>query len=302
VLLWPLFAWRWARGRHRDNLTLLLIVTACAAVQAALIAADPIAGEAPTPLRPLMLAAVLGSRLVVWPLLGPKIAEALPLWSLALIGTTVFGSIVGWVLRADPRRELRAKVLFVLVILAASGAWRCRADTWETANLTNGDRYFFIPRVLLLWLVIWEFDARPRVVAWIARAFCFAAALLELPQHRLPAPPDYHWAEHCDAIRRGVPASIPTLPEGGRSSIPAVRHHAHNQPIGHRSVLQLPSFHQPQSPRNRSSARLLNAISVAPLPCTAVQAHKPSAPSCICSTTPPASRRLLLSPTWSVRP
>ena len=36
----------------------------------------------------------------------------------------------------------------------------------------------------------------------------------ELAHHAEPAPPDYHWADHCDAIRRGVPAKIPILPEG----------------------------------------------------------------------------------------
>jgi hypothetical protein len=46
------------------------------------------------------------------------------------------------------------------------------------------------------------------------RALLAAGILLHLPHFMLPAPPDYRWAEHCDAIRRGVPANIHTLPEG----------------------------------------------------------------------------------------
>lgn len=215
ALLLPLFAWRWSRDRHRDNLVLLFVAGACAAVQAGFIVnAGNSIGESAAPLRPLMLVAVLGSRLIVWPLLGPRVAEALALPLLATLGLALFAAIAAWSLRPDPRRGLRAQILVALVLLAAAGAWRVRPDTWETANLANGDRYFFIPRVLLAWLIVWELDARSRVVAWLARSACLAAALLELPQHRLPAPPDYHWAEQCDPIRRGVPEKISTLPEG----------------------------------------------------------------------------------------
>ena len=82
------------------------------------------------------------------------------------------------------------------------------------ANLENGDSYFSIPRVLIAWLLIWECDARPLFVALAARALCLVGVVFELAHHRLPAPPDYHWADYCSAIRRGTPARIPTLPEG----------------------------------------------------------------------------------------
>ena len=97
---------------------------------------------------------------------------------------------------------------------------RMRPDTWETANLENGDRYFYIARVLLAWLLIWECDAGPRAVALTARALCLAGTLVNLPQFIQPAPPDYHWADNCDPIRRGTPANIPTLPEGWRIEYP----------------------------------------------------------------------------------
>ena len=103
-------------------------------------------------------------------------------------------------------------VLFGLVLVA--GLWRVRADTWERDDLVNGDRYFFIPRVLLAWLLIWETSGPSRWVAWSARCLCLVAVLQHAARFTLPAPPDYHWAEHCDPIRRGVPANIFTLPEG----------------------------------------------------------------------------------------
>jgi hypothetical protein len=85
---------------------------------------------------------------------------------------------------------------------------------WAEDTLVNGDRYYYIPRVLVAWLVVLEWQARPALVAGTARTLLAAGLLLHLPHFRLPAPPDYRWAEHCDAIRRGVPANIFTLPEG----------------------------------------------------------------------------------------
>jgi hypothetical protein len=51
-------------------------------------------------------------------------------------------------------------------------------------------------------------------VAWAARSLCLLAVLMHAPRFMLPAPTDFHWAEHCDPIRRGEPANINTLPEG----------------------------------------------------------------------------------------
>ena len=92
--------------------------------------------------------------------------------------------------------------------------WRVRPDTWAYPDLVNGDSYFYVPRILLLWLLIWEFDARPRAVAIAARTLCLIGIATGLPHFSQPAPPDYHWAEYCETIRRGDPARIPTLPEG----------------------------------------------------------------------------------------
>jgi len=89
-----------------------------------------------------------------------------------------------------------------------------RADLWQDDNLVNGDRYFFIPRVLVAWLVILEFRSSLRAAAWTARGLAALGLALHAPHLVLTAPPDYRWKENCDAIRRGVPAQIPTLPDG----------------------------------------------------------------------------------------
>ena len=127
-----------------------------------------------------------------------------------------------WALRPHPRRLLRARIAGAFVAIAGACLWRIRPDTWPYPDLVNGDSYFFIPRILLLWLLIWEFDARPRRhVAFAARALCVIGLVLELPHHALPAPRDFHWASLCDPIRRGEPARIPFCRRVGSSIIPA---------------------------------------------------------------------------------
>lgn len=225
LLLLPLFVWQWWRDQNGDKLAVLVAVGACAVVQGGLILTHPIPPDPSLPPSHWpMLLAVLGSRLVVWPWLGSTIAAALPATALILVGCGGLLAVVGWSLRDDAVRTPRLQVVMALAVLAVAGLWRVRPDTWETANLDNGDRYFFIPRVLLAWLVVWEFDCRRHIIALIARGLGLAAIALVLPHYRLPAPPDYRWAERCDPIRRGVPAKIPTLPAGWTLEYPGRPH------------------------------------------------------------------------------
>ncbi len=216
IVFLPLFVARWWREKNRDTLIVLLVAGACAATQAWFVATTGRQHftQPAEPWHLSMLLTVVGSRLVVWPLFGTRAALALPWPALAAIGVGSIGALALWALRPDPRRALRLQILVALALITPATLLRIRPDTWETPDLANGDSYFFIPRILLAWLLIWELDARPRFVALAARGLCLVAVLLELPHHAEPAPPDYHWADHCDAIRRGVPAKIPILPEG----------------------------------------------------------------------------------------
>jgi hypothetical protein len=211
----PLFAWRWWRERCDDNLRILLAAAGCAAVQAFfIITTGPHFESHSQPLHLKMLLAVTGSRLVVWPLFGGQAASAFSLVALGASGIVVIALLAAWSLRPHPRRLLRVQILVAFILFTILGLYRVRPDTWPYPDLENGDSYFYIPRILLAWLLIWEFDATPRFLAWIARLLCIAGVLLNLPRYIEPAPPNYHWALHCDPIRRGVPANIPTLPAG----------------------------------------------------------------------------------------
>ena len=216
IVFWPLFAFRAWRSRNADSWWALAVVTLCSATQGWFLMGIPLNLEsAAEPFRPLMFLSVIGSRLVTWPLFGPHAVGALPIGVHAALAVGVLGALLGWALRRDEaRRPIRAMLVATFLLVTGACVFRVRADTWIEDTLVNGDRYFYFSRVLIAWLLILEFDARPRVIAWIARGLCCAAVVMHLPHFIIPALQDYKWAEHCDPIRRGVPANIHTLPEG----------------------------------------------------------------------------------------
>lgn len=217
IVFFPLFAWRAWRERTPDPALAAGAVAVCAAVQGMLLLRTGpglhLEGAA-APFQPLAALSILGSRLVTWPLLGPEAVLAWPRGVHAALGLVVLVALPAWALRRDARLPIRALIVAAFVFITVASLYRVRADTWARDDLWNGDRYFYLPRVLLAWLLVWELDARPRAVAWAARLACILAVVTNARHHVLPALPDYKWAEHCDPIRRGVPGNIYTLPEG----------------------------------------------------------------------------------------
>jgi hypothetical protein len=211
----PLFAWRAWRERDAASCAMFGVVAACAAVQAWFVAhTGPRFDYQALPPQLVNGFVVLVRRLLFWPVLGERVALATPKIVIGLAGLLLGGGFLAWMLRPHRRRALRLQVLAAIALMLVAAVYRTRADTWTDDTLVFSDRYFYMPRVLLAWLLAWEFDARPRAVALAAAALYVSAALIHLRDYMLPAPIDYHWAEHCDPIRRGVPANIPTLPEG----------------------------------------------------------------------------------------
>lgn len=217
IIFLPLFWWRWWRDRQGDNLSVLLVVGACAATQTYFLTTAGLHSSADA--QPLHLGELLqrvGARLIIWPFFGSWTVTVLPHVALAVIALTAIGALALWALRPHPRRTLRAQVLVAWGLITFSCIYRIRPDTWEVPieNLGFSEPYFYMSRLLLVWLVIWEFDAKHRAVAIMAKVVCVAGALFALPGFVVPEMPNYHWAEQCDPIRRGVPAKIPILPGG----------------------------------------------------------------------------------------
>ena len=215
IALLPLFAWRWWRDRHADNLTALLVAAACAAVQGACIHHAAITFEHQhAALDPAAAVVALARRVVVWPILGPVAARDLPGVVQAGLGLAAAAFVAWRTVSAAEHRETRRVLLAAGALLLAAGFLRMRPDTWTGDDLAFSDRYFFPPRAILLWLLAFDVAAAAPAAALTARLALLGAVFVHLPVFRFPAPRDFRWAEHCDPIRRGTPAAIPILPEG----------------------------------------------------------------------------------------
>ncbi|MBL9202744.1 MAG: hypothetical protein JNL39_19680 [Opitutaceae bacterium] len=215
ILFAPLFAWRAWRNRGADSALACGAIAACTTTQGLLLARAGVAlHTASEPLNPDGFLAVAGARLVSWPLFGPAAVRGWPASVHAVLALAVVGALVWRAVNATHGRAWRTTVAIVFALLLTAGLSRARTDLWSAADMANGDRYFFLPRVLLLWLLVAECFAPERAVAWLARGLGVLGLTLNAPHCMLPAPPDYRWAEHCDPIRRGVRADIKTLPEG----------------------------------------------------------------------------------------
>jgi len=220
IALGPLLAWRWWRDtssprfkRSSCNLQLLALASACAAIQAYFIVRPGPRFVFP-PFDAAHFCAVVGQHLLVWPVFGDHLARHFPPLLLGFLGLVPVVALLAWSLRPHARRPLRAQLVVAFLLMMAAGVYRARPDTWNLDNLVFGDRYFYLPRVLLAWLLILEIDAAQRTVRWLARATALAIAVVHVKGYSVPAEPNYQWSRHVDPIRRGVPANIPTLPEG----------------------------------------------------------------------------------------
>ena len=227
IALGPLLAWRTYRDLRavattRSGFSVsqlfalsspLLIATACAATQAYFIFQPGPRFTFP-PFVVSQFFAVIGQHLLIWPVLGDHLARVTPPALLIALGIVPTLALLAWSLRPHPRRLLRAQLVAAFLLMMAAGVYRARPDTWNLENLVFGDRYFYLPRVLLAWLLILELDAAQRPIRWLARAAVLACALVHLKGYSVHSEPNYKWADHVDPIRRGVPANIPTLPEG----------------------------------------------------------------------------------------
>jgi hypothetical protein len=215
LIFLPLFAWRCWRTRRAFDGLVFAALAAAAATQAWFVARTGGRFDyQDAPFQLFTTLEVLARRLVVWPLFGRDFALGSSAGWIGLLGGALFAVLLVRAFRPDPRRELRLRILAGVALITLAGLYRTRPDTWPGDNLDYADRYFYIPRVLLLWLLALEFDARPRWAAWLARAAAMLVALFQLPHYMLPRPPDYRWADHVAPIRQGVPGKLPTLPEG----------------------------------------------------------------------------------------
>jgi len=153
IILWPLFAWSFWRRRTGYSAAVLTVVTLAGLIQLGCVGQVP-AGENHLALAldmPGQVFARITQRIVALSLGGVPFALALSTGVLIGIGIAV---ILLWLMAArhpPVDRAIWCAVSFALVAMIAASLYRGPPNSY----IGFGDRYYFIPRVLVGWLLIW---------------------------------------------------------------------------------------------------------------------------------------------------
>lgn len=211
ILVAPLFVVRWWRRRSRESLLLLAVVGGCAAIQAVLILAIPTPPIPRTgPVELLNLLAVASRRLPMLLVFGQA---GSPIFTTPFIIVTgaVLLVLLGWITHHSRASRWSVITMWVLaaVVLAAS-TYKDRIDLYPR-EFISGDRYFFMPRVLMLWLLACSATWRtwPGRAAGAVLVLSFAA---NLPHLLAPHYADHHWEDYCARIDAGERIVVPINP------------------------------------------------------------------------------------------
>jgi hypothetical protein len=212
----PLFAWRVWRYRSAWTIGLLALATGDALAQLPVIMGVPNRYDLDAWV-PLNGAAVVGRRFIV-SMIGDY---GQPGRILCFVVAIVVPLILAAHLWRNRAALPGAWVLFGVALLTlAAGALKKRVDQWDFNNLEFSDRYFFVPRVFLVWAVFASasrLGPRFRGAVLAVALACFTAGL---PRFISPSIPSHHWRSYARLIEEGVPTVAPIAPEGWTVSHP----------------------------------------------------------------------------------
>jgi hypothetical protein len=201
----PVFLWRALRRRSRPSWILCAVVSAIAALQAWQLQLDAPAVNADARAVPFALwnALQVFSARVPLGLFGAQTwISHLSRTQTALAGIGLLLGVLWLITQRDRRAEARWMLVLFGAILLAVTFWKIRPDTWDYRAIFHADRYFYLPKVLGVWLLALTAttaDLRGRV----ACAALAGVLIASLAVFRLPAKPRDKWQQNVPALRAG---------------------------------------------------------------------------------------------------
>jgi len=210
----PLFVVRAGVRRTAEAAILAFLALLAAAVQASYLYAYRSHFARPLPVDPRGLMASMAGRLygTFWMGYGIPAIPPSALWITMGVAVT---AIAGWVaFRRGDWRQSRATLALAWICFVVPVAIKFRYDAHVIAGPGNGDRYFFLPHVLLAWLLV---TACIQYKGWrrmIPATLLATSLAFNLPHLRAAPLHDYAWAKHVQPIRDGDEFEIPINPSG----------------------------------------------------------------------------------------
>ncbi|HVK39164.1 MAG TPA: hypothetical protein VNA88_11560 [Candidatus Kapabacteria bacterium] len=206
------------RSRHRLALAAVASITALVQIGSLLGTGTLTQREAAASIVSDGLAAV-GTKLLAVTFLGRNIPYDLPAGATAVLGIVLglllVAALAGITRRG--RRMLLATLLAAVAFYALSGVVRVKEDPFNLVPFGHGDRYFFVPRVLLIWMLLLALAGRWRR---IAAGLLVLVVLSAATTFRTDRPRWYDWSLWSGAIERGETTSIRVAPYDWTVEIP----------------------------------------------------------------------------------
>lgn len=212
VFLWPLFIIRAAVRRSVESGFIAAEASLVAALQALLMYHDRAEFARSSPPEPGWLVSVLGGRLFGTFFAGYRIPQIQPdaAWIVLALGATALGIFLA----------LKAKS-FSAAQRTLAGAWLCLVvpvalkflrEVPPVSMPANGDRYFFLPHVLLAWLLVILAAEGSGWKRWVPSMLLGLALIANRSTFRVAPLRDFGWRWHVQPIREGKAFNIPINP------------------------------------------------------------------------------------------
>lgn len=222
VFFAPLFLWRALQRRTRASLVLAVLALVCASIQGSLIALHQtgrlddggVAAMGAGEVVHAKLLAVPGMRIAGSLVAGSRVPPDYPLPVEIALGIGVLASVALLALRKGPARTERIWLALAFLLLLASSFYRCRFVLPDLCHAVYGARYFYLPQLIVLWLLI---DLAVERRGWLSRGVAvllFWMLIVNVPRLREPGLQDFRWSDYAPKIRSGEAVEIPINPGG----------------------------------------------------------------------------------------
>jgi hypothetical protein len=232
LFLLPFYALRALERATAASCVLLAVVAAVALLQGLQIyhnSAVAVPENQLGPFRFLNFVAVLSSRVPLALLGAQGWAYRAGRAFVVVAGVAGIAAAAAMALARGRYRRERICLLLFGALLVCLSAVKVRTDTWDYRDLVQGDRYFYLPKVLLLWItVLWFGRSSPESVPpalAIAAAGLFCASMIPYvaPQDlrtRHVERPFFPWEPYVEPLRKGESVEVEVSP-GWKFQVPA---------------------------------------------------------------------------------
>ena len=213
LLFWPLFFLRAILRRAAGSFALAAVASITAAIQLSALLHSPMEGAG----NPFILSEsieIIAMRIWGVLLVGQQSVRNLPLYASALAGGLLAVILIFGELHSKECWWERMVLWGAVFLLALAVTLKFRSQMPILRFVELGDRYFFLPKVFVLWILFLQLSTTSKRFQKIVAVALIAIFLVNLPGFHFEYYADYSWPVYAAKIRAGQPVIVPLNPKG----------------------------------------------------------------------------------------